>query len=92
MCCLERSFKLLNHRAPMQFLLLTNMTGWAGEYTVLATSPVVTLGWLNEPLWGHLALTGTPGYGALPRMRLRAPASLACAAHASVTPLVSFLT
>lgn len=45
----------------MQFVLLTNMTDWAGPYTVLARSPVVELAWLNEPLWGHLALTGEPG-------------------------------
>lgn len=45
----------------MQFLLLTNVTDWLGGYTVLAASPVITLGWLNEPLWGHLALTGRPG-------------------------------
>jgi len=89
---LERSFKLLNHRAPMQFLLLTNMTGWTGEYAVLATSPVITLGWLNEPLWGHLALTGKPGCGALLQVWLHASASLAHAAHASVTPAVSLLT
>ena len=45
----------------MQFVLLTNMTDWAGPYTLLARSPVVDLAWLNEPLWGHLALTGKPG-------------------------------
>ncbi|KAK9845224.1 hypothetical protein WJX81_000461 [Elliptochloris bilobata] len=55
------TFKLLNHRAPMQFLLLTNVTDWAGGHTVLAGSPLVELAWLNEPLWGHLALTGSPG-------------------------------
>lgn len=59
--CPACRFKLLNHRAPMQFVLLTNMTDWAGPYTVLASSPIVELAWLNEPLWGHLALTGEPG-------------------------------
>ncbi|CAK0782920.1 hypothetical protein CVIRNUC_006115 [Coccomyxa viridis] len=53
-------FQLLNHRADMRFVLVTNLSNWLGGYDVLASSPVIRPKNYNEPLQGHLARTEDP--------------------------------
>lgn len=51
---------MLNHQADMQFILVTNLTDWAGMFDVLAESPILSPSNPNEPLQGHLARTPDP--------------------------------
>ena len=51
---------MLNHRADMRFVLVTNLSNWLGGYDVLASSPVIRPKNYNEPLQGHLARTEDP--------------------------------
>ena len=77
-CCICR-FQLLNHRADMRFIMVTNLTSWLGGYAVVARSPIIAPKNPNEPLQGHLARTGTPRWSplllslSLPCMRMPTP-------------------
>ena len=53
-------FQLLNHRADMQFVMVTNLTSWLGGYDMIARSPIIKPKNPNEPLQGHLARTEDP--------------------------------
>lgn len=52
-----RRFRLLNHRADMKFIMVTNLTNWLGLFDVVAESPLIKIRNYNEPLQGHLART-----------------------------------
>ena len=53
-------FRLLNVRADMRFILVTDLVDWLGGFTLLAQSPVISPANPNEPLQGHLARTQDP--------------------------------
>ncbi|CAL8470701.1 g10243 [Coccomyxa elongata] len=50
-------FRLLNHRADMKFIMVTNLTDWLGFFDVVAESQIIRPANPNEPLQGHLART-----------------------------------
>lgn len=50
-------FRLLNHRADMKFIMVTNLTNWLGLFDVVAESEIIKPANPNEPLQGHLART-----------------------------------
>jgi hypothetical protein len=56
-CGLAVRFRVLNHRADMQFILVTNLTSWLGGFIVLAKSLVIRPANPNMPMQGHLART-----------------------------------
>ena len=53
-------FRLLNARADMRFILVTDLSDWLGQFRLLAQSPVISPANPNQPLQGHLARNQDP--------------------------------
>ena len=68
-CCHPCRFRLLNVRADVRFILVTDLVDWLGQFKLLAASPVITPANPNAPLQGHLMRTRDPRWKGAPCSR-----------------------